>query len=274
MPLELQVCVRRHQMSSTPVHPPTALASAAQALEEQAAAALQAAELGTAAHCLAQASTLWARQGEWLRQGSSGLLSASTWRLAGNLAQAESQLAVLAASPLPPALARAVVLEACEQHLAAGRPREALRGFQDFWARFHDQLELEQRPHILQRRAAAAIAAHAWGVAVEDLTLAAAWLQGADAEACLLAAVNAQLQLDAGVAYRLWQRLIDAGMPADGAAAVQRGLVGAAIADKLGDTPLVLQCLDSARQGALEAGGDTASAYLAAKALYEARRKV
>ena len=126
----------------------------AETLEAQADAALQRAELDAAARCLAQASTLWAHQGEWLRHGTSGLLAASTWRLAGDLARAESQLAVLAASPLPPKLARAVVLEACEQHLAAGRAREALRGFNNFWSRFQDQLELDQRPVILQRRAA------------------------------------------------------------------------------------------------------------------------
>lgn len=178
-----------------PPQEPSAAAHA-EGLEQQAGEALQAGNLQQAAQCLGQASASWALQGEWLRQGVSGLLAASLWRRAGHLQQAGEVLAVLAASNLPPRQARGVVLEACEQHLAAGRPREALRGFNEFWARYQSQLEPEQRLEVLQRRAAAAWAGQGWGQAAQDLELAAALGTGTQAAANALLAVLAQGRAD------------------------------------------------------------------------------
>ncbi len=73
----------------------------------------------------------------------------------------------------------------------------------------------------------------------------------ADAQAARLAAAAALIWHDPERADELWRGLCKL-VPASGAAAVQRGMVGARIAWALGHPDDVLQRLDEARAGALE----------------------
>jgi hypothetical protein len=111
------------------------------------------------------------------------------------------------------------------------------------------------RAQLLQRRAAASLASQCSLEAANDLLHASRlYLERghpADGEACALAAASVLAEVDAAAAERVISE-ISATVPADGAAATRRGLVGGRVAMQSGAASLALQRFDEARQGALD----------------------
>lgn len=237
----------------------------AEALESGARQLLAQADLAGAATRLQEAADLWQEINSDDRAASCLLLAASTWRLAGVLDASHAMVEQATALRMSPELARGFELERAEQALARGHPAQAHALMDAFLERHGEQLDPLLRAQVLQRRAAAATAAHHWPQAASDFSAAAELLQAAghaaDAEAARLAGAAALAHSDTLAAESAWDELV--ALPAsDGAAAARRGLVGGHIALLRGDLPAAVQRFDAARQGALDARD--ALSYLAA----------
>ena len=237
----------------------------AEALESGARQLLAQADLPGAATRLQEAADLWRDMNSDHRAASCLLLAASTWRLAGVLDAGTAVVEQATALNLSPELARGFELERAEQALALGHPAQAHALMDAFLERHEGHLEPLLRAQVLQRRAAAATAAHYWPQAASDLSAAAELLQAgdhaADAEAARLAGAAVLAHWDTRAAESAWDELV-ASPASDGAAAARRGLVGGHIALLRGDLPAAVQRFDAARQGALDARD--ALSYLAA----------
>lgn len=240
-------------------------AAQAEALESGARQLLAQADLAGAATRLQEAADLWREINSDDRAASCLLLAASTWRLAGVLDAGTAVVEQATALTMPPELARGFELERAEQALARGHSAQAHALMESFLNQHGGHLEPLLRAQVLQRKAAAATAAHLWPQAASDLSAAAELLQtaghAADAEAARLAGASVLAHGDALAAESAWDELVE--LPAaDGSAAARRGLVGGHIALLRGDLPAAVQRFDAARQGALDARD--ALSYLAA----------
>ncbi|MDP3167810.1 MAG: hypothetical protein Q8N06_20435 [Hydrogenophaga sp.] len=237
----------------------------AEALESGARQLLAQADLAGAATRLQEAAGLWRGLNNDDRAARCLLLAASTWRLAGSFGASAEAVGQVKALALSPELARGFELERAELALARGHAAQAHAFMDAFLNRHRGQLEPLLHAQVLQRRAAAATAAHYWPQAASDFSAAAELLQtggrAADAEAARLAGAAVLSHWDTLAAESAWDELVEA--PAsDGAAAARRGLVGGHIALLRGDLHAAVQRFDAARQGALDARD--ALSYLAA----------
>ncbi|MEU3774901.1 hypothetical protein AB0F11_17155 [Streptomyces sp. NPDC032472] len=249
-------------------------AGLAEALEQLATAAMDEGDLGAAAAALEEAAGLWERTREAERQGFCLLLAATAQRLRGDLGAARHNLERAAAADLPEAVRRAFGMERAEQALAAGDAQAAYEGFgaalealdaaapEAPGAAAPDALV---RARILQRRAAAALAAQRWYDAAGDLMDAEELLfaHGAhdEAEAAALGAALAVAHVAPDTAERVWEAAT-APAPRDGAAAARRAVAGGRIALHADDPARALRRFDEGRRAALDAADPIA--YLAA----------
>ncbi|MFE6843282.1 hypothetical protein [Streptomyces sp. NPDC057686] len=235
------------------------------ALERLAEAALEDGDLGTAAAALEEAAGLWGRLAEPGREGACLLLAATTQRLRGDLGAARHDLERAAAAELPDAVRRALGAERAEQLLAGGDTEAAYEGFGAVLGALDPEQDPLMGARILQRRAAAAVAAQRWHDAAGDLMdaeeLFAAHGEPDAAEAAALGAALAVAHVDPQTAEEVWAAATGTA-PRDGAAAVQRGITGGRIALLAGDPALALRRFDQARRGALDVPDPIA--YLAA----------
>lgn len=232
-------------------------AALAEGLEALATVTMEEGDLGSAGSALEEAAGVWAALGEPSREGHCLLLAATTRRLSGDLGAASHDLGrAAAAADLPEAVRRALDVERAEQELAHGRAEAA-------YGRFGEVLDLIDKgqdplvyAQLLQRRAAAAVAAGRWRDAAGDLMDAEELFhdQGAtdEAEATALGAAAAIANVEPDVGEKVWAA-VSGSVPTDGTAAARRGIVGGQVAMLAGDPALALQRFDSARQGALDA---------------------
>lgn len=238
----------------------------AEALEALATVTMEVGDLGSAAVALEEAASVWDGFAEPSRAGYCLLLAATTQRLRGDLGAAAHDLERASnAVDLPEAVQRALDVERAEQELAHGRAEIAYR-------RFGKTLEIVDKgqdplvyARLLQRRAAAAVAACRWRDAAADLMDAEGLFydHGArdEAEATALGAAAAIANVEPGVGERVWAA-VTGSIAADGTAAARRGIIGGQIAMLAGDPAIALRRFDQARQGALDAGDPIA--YLSA----------
>eukprot|EP01035_Chromulina_nebulosa_P065747 gene65747-89964_t len=145
----------------------------AEALESGARQLLAQADLAGAATRLQEAADLWREINSDDRAASCLLLAASTWRLAGVLDASHAMVEQATALTMSPELARGFELERAEQALARGHPAQAHALMDAFLERHGGQLDPLLRAQVLQRRAAAATAAHHWPQAASDFSAAA-----------------------------------------------------------------------------------------------------
>ncbi|MEW2416040.1 hypothetical protein AB0953_20290 [Streptomyces sp. NPDC046866] len=242
-------------------------AELAESLEQLAMAAMDEGDVGAAAAALEEAAGLWDRAREPERQGFCLLLAATAQRLRGDLGAARHDLERAAAADLPEAVRRAFGTERAEQALAAG---DAQGAYEAFGAAL-DALDgagpddALVRARVLQRRAAAALAAQRWYDAAGDLMDAEELLfaHGAhdEAEAAALGAALAVAHVAPDTAERVWAAAT-AAAPRDATAAVRRALAGGRIALLADDPARALRRFDAARGAALD--GADPIAYLAA----------
>lgn len=235
-------------------------------LETQARERLAQADLDGAASLLQQAARDWVVLDNTERAGTCWLLAASTLRLAGQLEPAgEAARHAQELSTLPAALRRGVAMELAEQALASGDAALAQQRFGAVLSRHAEHLDGPLRAVVLQRRAAAASAAHDEQGAANDFCVAADLMEqggkAADAEAARLAAAACLSTVDPQRAEALW-RQVNQHPPRDGTSAARRGLVGGHIALQGHEPALALARYGAARQGALDARD--AASYLAA----------
>ncbi|MEU6863240.1 hypothetical protein ABZ924_08215 [Streptomyces sp. NPDC046876] len=265
-------------------------AELAEALEQLATAAMDEGDLGAAAAALEEAAGLWDRTREAERQGFCLLLAATAQRLRGDLGAARHNLERAAAADLPEAVRRAFGTEQAEQALAAGDAQAAYEGFGAALDALDaaGQAPLDAagpdaadaagpdapaaagpdalvRARILQRRAAAALAAQRWYDAAGDLMDAEELLfahgDHDEAEAAALGAALAVAHVAPDTAERVWDAAT-ATAPRDGVAAARRAVAGGRIALLADDPARALRRFDEARRAALDAADPLA--YLAA----------
>jgi tetratricopeptide (TPR) repeat protein len=239
-------------------------AQLAEALETFANAAMADGDLASAASALEEAASLWDSTSQRERQGNCLLLAATTQRLRGDLGAARLNLDRAKGADLPPAVRSAFKVEEAEQALLQGDADEATSLLTEVLAVLGDE---PARAQILQRRAAAAVAAGRWREAAADLMdaedLYSAHNAPDEAEAAALGAAAAVANVDPETAERVWAA-VSASSPRDGGAAAQRGIIGGRVAMLAGDPALALKRFDAARQGALDSADPFA--YLAAVA--------
>lgn len=227
------------------------------ALERLATAATEHGDLAQAAAALEEAAGLWDARGELPRQGHCLLLAASCQRLRGELGGARHDLDRAAAVPgLPQALHRVLEMEDAEQRLSGDHPQDAYDGFTRVLAALEEQPDPFMRARVLQRRAAAGMAAGRYRDAAGDLMDAEdVFARGGahdEAEAAALGAAAAIANVEPETAERVLAA-VNASPPRDGVAAAQRGIVGGEVAMRAGNPSLALRRFDAARRGALDA---------------------
>lgn len=227
----------------------------AEALEKLASILMQEVDLLEAATTLEEAATLWSEIGTKDRQGNCLILAASSRRLAGDLTGARRVLEKGLGAELPSRLKDGFDVEWCEQELANGRPANAYNCFTHVINRLADELEPMQLSQLYQRRAAAATANRQARDAADDFLQSATIFKNqgfhADAEASALAAAAVLAEDDPDTAESIMSQIYKT-VPADGAAAARRGLVGGKVALEMGNLVLALMRFDQARQGALD----------------------
>ncbi|MEE6272167.1 hypothetical protein [Georgenia wangjunii] len=262
--------VRRARTTVARWRDEAAPAALATALEDLATAATEGGDLGTAAASLEEAAGLWDVTGDHDRHGHTLLLAAATQRLRGDLGAARHDLErALAVPDLPDAVLGALEMERAEQDLAGGEVEAARQRFGAVVAKLAGSEDALVLARVLQRRAAAAVAAEAWRDAARDLMDAEAIFldhgHRAEGEAAALGAAVSVAHVDPAVGEEVWAGVV-AQAPADGAVAAQRGIVGGRVAMLAGDPALALRRFDDARAGALDAGDPIAYLMAASEA--------
>lgn len=227
----------------------------ADSLEALAAALLKEGDILAAAVALEEAAELWSNLHLGERQGSCLLLATSSRRLAGDLDGAKRNLVIAMAEELPKKIKNGFDVEWCEQELANGRCNNAYDGFTRILGQLAEESDSFLEAQLYQRRAVAAMACQWWVEAAEDFLHTSTIFQQhgfhADAEASALAAASALITVHPDSAERIVSELYKT-VPADGASATRRGLVGGKVAMKIGNAALALKRFDEARQGALD----------------------